>query len=335
MRLMISRLMILTGALLLVGLLQPAHAADCKRAYTVNELLEDTATMNAGLREKDKQQIQTVGAKLRAGVECMGEPVPPQMWATVYRMLGVYYAWGDTPQEAPLWFRTARELDPTYRWDINDISTASTTYALYEAARSYEGTAPAEIPGKEINVPANSKLLVDGRPLRDAALTTERYHVIQQVGQDNSVRSAWLIMGNNIPAQLLKDAPKDADEGKDDPEVVASNGARRSRKGPQELAGGYTTDDVVLVSRTRPPAKTPLMVLGGATLLAAGGVYAATFPARDAFDSATNVNDLDAARDLTNTLVLASGGVLALGLGVGTWGLLLDGDPTVGVTFTW
>ena len=42
--------------------------------------------------------------------------------------------------------------------------------------------------------------------------------------------------------------------------------------------------------------------------------------------SATQLED---ARDTTNLLVMASGGVFALGLGVGYWGAILQGAPLV------
>ncbi|MCB9758670.1 MAG: hypothetical protein H6739_02420 [Alphaproteobacteria bacterium] len=323
---------------LAAALLIPGSAyAECGSSYTVDQLLSDTNTMMQAIRADDKAPLMNSGASLEAGLVCMGEPLPPQMLANVYRMLGVYYARGDEPQQAPLWFRTARELDPTFEWDIREVSQASSTYRLYEAAAPYEGSPTEPVPGKQLSVPANSKLLIDGRPLEDASATTERFHLIQQVGADNSVRASWLIEGNALPDRLLRDQTQSINEQREeaDREKAERKEERRRGKDDEVLAGGYTSDEVTLIQRERPPAKTPLIVLGGATLLAAGGVYAASFPARQQFDAATNETDLYAAKTLTNTLVMASGGVLLLGVGVGTWGILLDGNPTVGVTFTW
>jgi hypothetical protein len=71
--------------------------------------------------------------------------------------------------------------------------------------RSTRAGKPEAIPGKELNVPANSKLLIDGRPLTKAAATTERYHLIQQVASDGGVRASWIVLGNELPPNLLRD----------------------------------------------------------------------------------------------------------------------------------
>jgi hypothetical protein len=94
-----------------------------------------------------------------------------------------------------------------------------------------------------------------------------------------------------------------------------------------ETESGVT---VQKVERLRPPEKTPLMILGALGVAGAGGVYAMSFATRDQFDSATTTEDLEKARDLTNILVLTSGGVLVLGGVVGYYGIILDGGAGVG-----
>jgi hypothetical protein len=60
-------------------------------------------------------------------------------------------------------------------------------------------------------------------------------------------------------------------------------------------------------------------------MLGAGGVYGIAWSSRQTFEAATTTAQLEAARDTTNLLVMASGGVFAVGLGVGYWGAILAG----------
>lgn len=325
------------GLTLLVALFwSPLARAECAGTYTADQLLADMQIIGNSLQEGDKVPLLAAGAKVEAGLQCMVEPLPPGVLASVYRLLGVYHARSDTPGDAPLWFRTARELDPTYVWDISEISQGSVTFSMYEQAQKYEGWEAEEIPGKELNVPANSKLLIDGRPLTKAAATTERYHLIQQVAADGGVRASWIVLGNELPPNLLRDQQVTlADQRVEEEKVKDEQKTRKKRGDPQVLAGGYTSDEVTMVQRKRPPAQIPLLIIGGATMLAAGGVYAASFPAHAQFESATNEADLYASQRLTNTLILASGGVLVAGAGLGAWGALLSDTPTIGVTYTW
>ncbi len=326
------------GLTLLAALLwSPLAQAECAGTYTADQLLADMQIIGNSLQEGDKVPLLAAGAKVEAGIHCMNEPLPPGVLASVYRLLGVYHARSDSPGEAPLWFRTARELDPTYVWDISEISQGSVTFSMYEQAQKYEGWEPEAIPGKELNVPANSKLLIDGRPLTKAAATTERYHLIQQVASDGGVRASWIVLGNDLPPNLLRDQQVTiADQRVEDENKKKDEQKTKKQRGdPQVLSGGYTSDEVTMVQRKRPAAQIPLLIIGGATMLAAGGVYAASFPAHAQFEAATNEADLYATQRLTNTLILASGGVLVAGAGLGTWGALLSGTPTVGVTYTW
>lgn len=331
----VRHLAVLIAGVVGLTLSSEAHA-ECKAAYTVDDLLEDMDSMTEAMRDGEAPKLQVHGAELQAGLQCMGAPANPQLMASVYRMLGVYHARSDTIDQAPMWFRTAREIDPTYRFDISAVSEGSVTFTLYEEAGQVEGFDPVAVPGKLLSVPANSKLLIDGRPLKVAAATPDRFHLIQQVASGGGVRATWLIVGNEIPARLLRDELQTLNEQKEEEEAVRQD--RREQKRPrkqEELAGGYTSEDTTVIKRNRPAAKTPLMIVGAATLVAAGGVYAASFPARNDFDSATEQAELDQARALTNAMVLASGGVLVLGAGVGAWGLLLDGNPTVGLSVRW
>jgi len=90
--------------------------------------------------------------------------------------------------------------------------------------------------------------------------------------------------------------------------------------------GGY-------YERKRPVEKTPLMIAGGVAILGAGGLYYWSSVARKNFDESGTTEDSEKFRQQTNSLVIASGAVLAIGAGVLTWGIILDdsGRPLPGL----
>ena len=313
--------------------LASAYAAECENVYSADQLLMDIGVMADALREKQNELLAASGEALEKGIVCMAEPMPAPIFARVYRMLGASKVAGGDDETAALWFRTARELEPTYEWDIQDVEPGSHLWDVYLAARMFEANPAVQVEGKELSIPAGSRIFLDGRRLTEASATTERLHVLQQVGSDGTVRNSWIIKGNRFPPSLLADAVLTGNEvAAIEEEERQEEKANRRKKPAEELAGGYMSDDVVMIQRERPAAKTPLLVVGGAGLLAAGGVYAASYSSRNSFETATTDEDLAAARQLTNTLVLASGGVLLVGAGVGAWGMLLDGGAGVGMT---
>jgi len=79
----------------------------------------------------------------------------------------------------------------------------------------------------------------------------------------------------------------------------------------------------------RPPAKTPLMIVGASSTLIGAGLYAASIPTRANFDQADTTSALLQYRTLTNSLVIASGITTALGLGVGYAGVMMGASPGV------
>jgi hypothetical protein len=305
-----------------------AHA-ECEAAYTSDAMLGDIQVMATSLQAKDAATLKSRGEVLQAGLVCLREPMPPALYATVYRMLGVAAFENGDPKLADQWFHTALELDPTHEWDIADVPPGTPLFQAYAAAGRVS-TASTPIEGMVLNAPAGSKLLIDGRPLEEAAATPGRFHLIQQVSTSNgAVRASWLVMGNELPAQLLMEQSLSRNEVKEQ-EEEADNGKGR-RKDDEVLAGGYTESEVTSVARERPRAKIPLLAAGGVGLLAAGGIYAASFATEGQFNEATTTEDLLAAQQLTNTLVIASGGALLMGAGVGVWGVVIDDGGTPGL----
>jgi hypothetical protein len=319
-------LTLIGGAALASGTAQ----AECQAAYTSDALLGDIQVMATALQSKDAEVLKARGAVLEAGLVCLREPMPPALYATVYRMMGVAAFENGDPKLAEQWFHSALELDPTHEWDIADVPPGTPLFTAYSEARRASAAAVA-IEGMVLNAPAGSSLLIDGRPLEDAAATPDRFHLIQQVSTSNgAVRASWLVMGNAFPEQLLMEESLSRNEVKEQEQAEEDAGKGR-RKDEEVLAGGYTESEVTSVARERPRAKIPLLAAGSVGLLAAGGIYGASFATQSQFNEATTTEDLLAAQQLTNTLVIASGGALLMGAGVGVWGAVIDDGSTPGL----
>ncbi|MFH1465549.1 MAG: hypothetical protein ABIO70_14275 [Pseudomonadota bacterium] len=329
----------------------PAVArAECAATYPLTTMAKDLGLMQSALRNLDEEGFRAAAERLKAGMPCMANPAPAQVYATAYRLLGAeYYLEGDTEQ-AEAWFRTAIELDRDFVWDVRDFDVSHPIRQSYEGQAWAAVTDPALIEGQELHLPASGRLIMDGRPLDKPAATPRRPHVIQQIGAENTIANTWIIEGNGFPAALLQpisnepevaaatlviDDKPSKDKDKPKKEKKPKRGAEPSGEGAtaQASAGNTTAtpfDDIHVVDRVRPPMKTPLLLLGGAGLLGAGGAYAASYLMHQKFEAATTTDDANQLQATTNALVIASGGIAVLGVGLGYWGVLLDGGVGLG-----
>jgi len=91
----------------------------------------------------------------------------------------------------------------------------------------------------------------------------------------------------------------------------------------------YGDQSVYSVDRVRPPAKTPLLIAGGTTMVLGIGLYSASFVTHGKFQTAETTEDLLRYQTLNNSLVMASGVTTALGVAAGVFGMRLDGIPGV------
>lgn len=302
--------------------------AECQQKYTGEQLVSDLQTLNVSLRNLDETTFATSAKRLEGGIVCLGSQAPPPIFASAYRYIGTYHymVLKDEPG-ARKWFRTALEIDPTHTWDATELELSHPMRDVYEQERLVAPTNLATIEGKEVNLPAGSSLAIDGRPLVEAAAALDRPHIVQQIAGDRSVRGTWLVEGNAIPPQFLRD-----------PIVVATpeeepKKEKKPRKA-KETAGATVPSEglqVMKIERVRPPEKTPLLIAGALGLVGAGGVYWASSFSRAEFDNASTTEELERTRTMTNAMVLASGGVLLAGAGVAYWGVILDGGAGVGV----
>ncbi len=318
----------LLTAVLLLSLSAPRlAAAECASTYTPSQLTDDMSAMTEALRNLDEATFKQIGQKMEARLPCVGRKLPARVYASAYRYIGTQHYLNQDRASANRWFLTALELDPTFEWDINDLGPGHPLRAAFDAQRELAAIDPEAIPGKKLLVPAGSAIFLDGRELTEAAVTPGRPHLFQIISvADESLRQSFIIEGNAIPAQFLQD---DIDE----PVATQTDAGsgRRSRKGSEVSEGEIAYGDirVVYVDRVRPPAKTPLMLAGGAGMMIAGGLYAASYATHGRFEQASTTADLLRYQSLTNTLVIASGISAVAGVSVGYAGVMMSGSPGV------
>ena len=314
--------------------------AACKTSYPLQTVARDLGLMQSALRNLDEQGFRDAGTRLKLGMPCMEAPAPAAVYATAYRLLGaLYHLEGDIVQ-SEAWFHTALELDPGFAWDVRDFDVGHPIRLSFESIGSGLDTTPVAVEGKKIRQPKTGRLLMDGRPLMEPEATLGRPHMVQQISADNKVLDSWVFEGNSFPEQVVKPSFDEPDTG---PALVigeepTKDKPRRKDKDNDDSGEVVTStvsanvmDDVVMVERIRPPMKTPLMLVGGASLLGAGGTYAASYLMSQRFEEATTTDEANQLRATTNALVLASGGIAAVGLGLGYWGMLLDGGYGIGI----
>ena len=305
--------------LLAAPLAHAGEAAPCAAPYTTDALAADLSAVQTALRTLDDAGFEAAGKRLEAGLVCLDRPVAPGVWSAAYRYIGAWHFLipGDE-RTARCWFRSSLELDPAYTWDADELDPAHPLRAVWDAERGAAAAEPVPAPDRTwAPLAPGARLLVDGRPAPAPAATLDRPHVVQRVtgaGADTKLEAAWLVDGNLFPAELLA-APV---------ATVAPPSLPDPHASPPDTADDLGFSSVAAV-RERPPAKTPLLLVGAAGVVAAGGVYALSWDARQDFDAATTSADLRRLRDRTNTFVLASGATLVVGVGIGTWGVALDG----------
>lgn len=327
--------LLLLSALLMIGLpAVPAWAGNCNTPYTGAQLLNDVQVMQFAMRNEDDASFAVAAGRMEAGLPCLNTAISAQVFATTYRFMGVWYIKKGDTNLARRWFRSAVELEPTYEFSAADLEMGDPIRALFEEERQNIVTKPTPIEGMSLNVPAGSTLTLDGRPLVTPAATLDRFHVIQQIGSDKAVRAVWLISGNEFPEVLLRAQVASAPVETKKPKNPPASGGNTATTG-----SGSNSAQPRAVVRTRPAEKTPLLIAGGTALLGAGALYGVAMLQERQFHPASmeeltfqTPDEVDAAGSTINALIMGAGGLAAVGLGIGYWGIIID-DGGLGVRF--
>lgn len=324
--------------LLLTLLIGTADASVCAEDYNGDQFLADMTAAQSALRGGDDYGFINAVTSLQGGLDCLSEALPPRVLASAYRMIGAQIVLEGDTADGQRWFRTALELDPTFRWDITEFSQEGTDALVRDAWNAELGTSHEvqTLPDMGLSLDGG-RLLIDGRELKAPQAALNRYHLLQLLAGDGVVQQVWVVEGNNFPEELLgpdsSAAPVADLEPDEEEKPVKEKRQREPREKRQKDDIGSA--GVISVERTRPPLKIPALVAGGVGLAASGGLYAMSFGAANDFESATTEDELLDARTRANSLVVTSAAIAAAGAGLTTWGVMMDGGSMVGLTWTW
>ena len=284
-----------------------AHALCDGSVYTAQAIVADMQLMTEGILSKDKSKIMYVGTKMEKSLLCMRSPAPPKVFATLYRGLGVYYHTVENPKEGNRYFRTSLELEPSFSWGTEEFLQSDPIHQAFEQQRVIASVEEEFVPHRIFSIPENTALYLDGRPLRWPTATPERPHVLLLVDANTKeVQGRYLLNGNEFREELLV-------EGEPDLQVYDES----------EVEEMFV---VKKVTRMKPPAKIPLVVAGGTFALISGGMYGYTFKLNQEFQNSINTQEMKDIQSKNNSLVIASGAMIGLGLGLGYTGVLIDGQ---------
>jgi hypothetical protein len=324
-------------ALGLMGLfVLPAPAfAECDGPVGAHDLLASYQTVQFMMASGDTQAVVDAGEELETGLACLTDRVPPALFAGVYRALGVSHAFAEQKNEAMQWFLTARQLDSTSTFGVDEMPIDSPVRALFDAAIANSVIAPVRVPGMTLSPPPNSLVLLDGREIQDAAATPNRYHLIQLAHADGRIRRSWIILGNAFPAILLQASAVETEDVAQVTKEDEPESALQVMADEEGMPTGYDMADFVRIDRDRPPWKTPSMVSGGTTIAGSLLLYGASFYTQSRFDGATTENDLYNFQRLTNRLTVGASVLFVLGGAAGSWGVMMNGGTGLGFRHTW
>lgn len=275
--------------------------ASCAAEYSAGALGSDITALHKALRANDTQTLSSAGARLAEGLPCTSVVPPVGALASAYRFIGIHHAIAGKADDARSFFRSAIELDPNFEWGVSELENFQKICSIYDSERQGALVDATVIEGKAFVVAAGSSVYIDGREAKKVAATEGRPHLVQVVAGGQATQT-HLVIGTAFPETLVGEEAK-----------ATSN--------------NYGAIGPVRVSRNRPPAKTPLLIVGGVGLAVSGGLYGASLATRSSFDSATTTEELMKHKSMTNTLVIGSAAALLVGVGSGYAGIALDGRP--------
>ena len=328
-------LSVTAGVFALVVGSKPAFG-NCGQPFDAHDLLASYQTVQFMMASGDADAAVDAGTDLEAGLGCLTEMVPPALFAGVYRALGATHAFAEEEAEATKWFLTARQLDSTSNFGVDELASDSPVRALFDAAGAESQVAPVPLPAKALAPPENSMVLIDGVEIQKAEATLNRYHLVQLAHLDGRIRKSWVIEGNAFPAILLKEGTLQPEETSTEIDRGADAAVNLSVLQDNEgMPDGYDAGDFVRLTRDRPPLKSPAMMTGGATIAGSLILYGASFYAQSRFGSATTEDELFRYQKLTNRLTVGASALFVLGGAAGSWGVLMNGGAGLGFHHTW
>lgn len=236
----------------LLAALTPSAEAACTAPYTGASLVKDLGSVALALRNMDDRAFASSGKALEAGLPCLDQTAPPQLYASAYRYVGaVHFLVDNDPDGARRWFRSSLELEPTYEWDAQELDLGNPMRGVWESERPNAQGDGELVAGKQLDVPSGSALLLDGRNLVEARATTNRPHMLQSaVVGSRHADSSWLIDGNGFPEDVLK-APTPVAVVVEDPKKAKKAKAEPAAKEPVAKAEPTKSEPVAKAEPTK------------------------------------------------------------------------------------
>lgn len=338
-----------TALTLLLGVALTGEAwAACPSPYTTDQLLGDLGAVEDLLRAGDNAAVGKAAAGMEGRIGCLNEVLPAIIMGRTYRAIAAGLYVGGNQSRGQQWYRSAIVVDPTFDYGTEDLPAGHPAALAYIDVRAAGVGDPVPVENMEL---VSGQHFLDGRKIAAPAAQPNMPHVYQFKAGDQIL--PYLIEGNLFPSDVMavssaaSDAtvaretePKEPKGKKPKEPVEGDDAVVVGGKEPKEGKGKTTTaagaDDVVTMARVRPAEKTPLMVGGGMVIAGAGGLFVAATGARNNFENAETLADLDQYQNVTNRLVLMSAVVMSVGAGTATWGAIIhDGAllPAIHVRF--
>lgn len=304
----------------LVGV-TPAVAADpaCSGTYASDQMVLDVQALETAIIDSDADAALKSARALKINLPCAGQRLPLGFLERVYRGIAGGYYLGGQREVAEGWFKTAIELDPTYRYGIEDLPGDHPLRAAYAAMLRVDRADPTEVSGKILA--DGGTWYLDGRKLKAPKATAGQPHLLQR-DLDGDVQT-WLIDGNAFPGASVADAG------------AADAGGKRKRKRDKSKFAVDVHDmgtGAIEIQRTRPREQIPLIAAGSGLIVAGIGLGVGSYLSKENFneirDSETK---LAKSQRTTNRLALGAAAAVAVGAGTLTYGFMVsDGGQTVG-----
>ncbi len=321
--------MFVLGLAAAVSLLGSAPAfADCAAPYTSDNVLEDLGNVESFLLNANNDAASAAAKGMQSKIGCLTEVLPPIILGRAYRGMGAgLYVGGDLTRSKD-WFATAISIDPTFEYGTQDLPADHPVLSIYSDVKRVGLDPVVTVEGKSF-VPGVHYL--DGKKIVTPAAAPAMPHLYQKQVDGNV--STWLIEGEYFPDNVLNNGGSSASASGTAPAGGKDPKAGKPPKGGTVAA--VTPPKVTTITRKRPPEKTPLMIGGVVVVGGAGAIYFLAMGARADFEGAKTLADVDKFKKTTNTMVVASSAVLAVGVGTLSWGLIVDdhGTPLPAVNF--
>ena len=274
-----------------------AALAECRLADLRAALDASEAAYGAG----EESEFRSAAGLVASTENCLSEPATPAASARAHRMRGLVALADRSRQQATAAFSAARLADPSMDMPASIAPTHG------PVARAWAAAEIGADPTTALAAPATGMLMFDGRV--SLARPTARATLAQLVTVEGSAVTSAVLAPDDpmfaypLPPPVEVRAPVTVTIEPTVPDVLAAAAP----------AAEYTPL-VLPIAPPRPRTSVPLAIASGATLLAAAGLYAASYATYQDYDPRSADAEL---RDLNHALVITDSAALAVGVGLG------------------